>query len=223
MRRILLSYVVFMMIIGSGFAQESISGQILDEAGQPIIGANLLIEEDGIHQGGTATDLDGKYELKLRKEQDLKITFLGYETLWMTLEDLLLNPVLTLKENTYNLEEIVVIANGSIIKECHYICCFCPIISSEEVIITSEKPNDALQVQWNYFPNPTTDQVNITVNQEIEGSIEIMDMQGRGLQSLIVDQWPFSINLAQYPAGTYLLRLHAEDRTELIGQVVRIE
>lgn len=219
----LLTFLVVSVIIGQSMAQQNISGQILDEEGLPIIGANLLIEEDGIHQGGTATDLNGNYELTLKQEQDLKITFLGYETLWMTLEDLLSNPFLTLKENTYNLDVVVVTAESvDLIK--HTITCYCPIIRSEEtVIIAEESEEEAFNIQWNYFPNPTTNQVKITVDQELEGIVEVMDMQGRILQQLNVDQWPFSLNLAQYPAGTYVLRLHTEDKTELIGQVVKID
>ena len=221
MRKILLTFLVVSVIIGQSMAQQNISGQILDEEGLPIIGANLLIEEDGIHKGGTATDPDGNYALTLKQEQDIKITYLGYETLWMTLEDLLLNPVLTLKVDAYNLESVIVTAHSIKRSGCKMICCY-PISESEQRVFPIIVEMNSI-AQWNYFPNPTTNQIKITVDQELEGIVEVMDMQGRSLQQLKVDQWPFSLNLAQFPAGTYVLRLHNEDRTELIGQVVKID
>lgn len=55
----------------------TISGLVVDAAGEPIIGASVV--EKGTTNGGI-TDLDGKFTLTITPGATLKISFVGYQT-----------------------------------------------------------------------------------------------------------------------------------------------
>ena len=70
--------VLFLAFSASSYGQTqtgSIYGTVTDNEG-PLIGANVLVTETG---GGTTTDLDGKYTLKLEEgSYILRISYIGY-------------------------------------------------------------------------------------------------------------------------------------------------
>ena len=88
-----------------------VTGQILDEFGDPVIGANVLVKnEEGV---GTTTDMDGKFTLDLEGYKDpvLVISFIGYTSQEVVVgKKRTLN--ITLKEDSKALEEVVVIGYG---------------------------------------------------------------------------------------------------------------
>ena len=53
----------------------TVSGQIKDEAGETLIGTNILIKGTST---GTVTDFDGKYELSVGASDTLSISYTGY-------------------------------------------------------------------------------------------------------------------------------------------------
>ena len=53
----------------------TVKGVIVDENGEPIVGANVL--EDGT-TNGTITDLDGNFTLDVSPNAKLKISYIGY-------------------------------------------------------------------------------------------------------------------------------------------------
>lgn len=62
-----------------------IKGIIKDEAGEPLIGASVLIK--GKQGEGTITDFDGAYNLRVLPSDVLVISFIGYKTIEMTVAD----------------------------------------------------------------------------------------------------------------------------------------
>lgn len=86
-----------------------ISGVVLDQTGEPIIGANVV--ERGT-TNGTITDLDGRYSLEVSSDRaTLQISYIGYNTLEMAIAG---NSVLnaSLREDTQRLDEVVVVGYG---------------------------------------------------------------------------------------------------------------
>lgn len=83
------------------------SGRVVDEKGEPIIGATVM--EKGT-KNGTVTDLDGKYSLKVSEGSNLEISYIGYQN---SLERAGGNKNITLIENTKALNEVVVIGYGT--------------------------------------------------------------------------------------------------------------
>lgn len=95
-------------IIAQQQQKKRISGTVLDESGQPIIGANII--EAGT-TNGTVTDMDGKFTLDVSDNATIRISYIGYlEQEVNTSGKNTLN--ITLIEDTQTLEEIVVVGYG---------------------------------------------------------------------------------------------------------------
>ncbi len=92
-----------------------ISGKVTDEAGEPLAGATVLITQTG---QGTVTDIDGAFKLAGPENGPvtLRVSYIGYVTQEIPLD----NPmevIIILKENTTQLDEVVVIGYGTGTKE----------------------------------------------------------------------------------------------------------
>lgn len=91
----------------------AVTGRVVDEKGNPIPGATVLIQ--GTTQG-VATDADGRYTINTRSEDALRISFIGYKTEVVPLKgktklNVRLNPT------AENIEEVTVVAFGEQKKE----------------------------------------------------------------------------------------------------------
>ena len=90
--------------------KEKITGTIKDNNGDPVIGASIQVKNTGI---GTITDYNGQFLLNNVPENGiLIISYIGYDT-----EEIPVNKKknlqIVMKENTKQLEEIVVVAYGT--------------------------------------------------------------------------------------------------------------
>jgi TonB-linked SusC/RagA family outer membrane protein len=93
-------------------AKKIISGTVTDEAGEPIIGANVLEKGTG---NGVITDMDGKFTFQVSAGSIIQISFIGY----LPVERPIGNSNtyhITLSENLSVLEEVVVIGYGTMRK-----------------------------------------------------------------------------------------------------------
>ncbi|MDR2120644.1 MAG: TonB-dependent receptor [Tannerella sp.] len=86
-----------------------ITGVVVDEAGEPVIGANVL--ERGT-SNGVITDLDGNFVLSVSSGAVLQISFIGYLTQEVTVGNQT-SLRITLREDITTLEEVVVVAYGT--------------------------------------------------------------------------------------------------------------
>ena len=57
---------------------KAITGTVVDETGEPVIGATVLVVGGKASQG-TITDMDGNFSINVRPGQKLKITYIGYD------------------------------------------------------------------------------------------------------------------------------------------------
>ncbi len=104
-------YLLFLLFPLQLFAQQiQVNGNVQDVKGEPIIGANILIKGTAT---GTITDLDGNFQLTADADALLVISFIGYQT-----QELPAQPVMniTLRDDSKQLEEVVVIGYGSVKK-----------------------------------------------------------------------------------------------------------
>jgi TonB-linked SusC/RagA family outer membrane protein len=86
---------------------QAVQGTIVDEKGEPVIGATVKIEGTG---KGTITDINGHFSLSVLSKAKLSISYVGYVS--QTISDLN-NPHIVLKEDNMNLDEVVVVGYGS--------------------------------------------------------------------------------------------------------------
>ena len=88
---------------------KTISGTIVDDKGEPVIGASIIIE--GTSQG-TITNIDGEYTLANVPENSMiTISFVGYKSLTFAANDKTLANI-TLKEDSELIDEVVVVGYG---------------------------------------------------------------------------------------------------------------
>lgn len=94
---------------GTGTAVTStVKGRVVDANGEPIIGAT--VKEKGT-SNGTITDLDGNFVLETGKGALLDISYIGYRSVEIASSVKPLSVVL--KEDTQNLDEVVILAYGT--------------------------------------------------------------------------------------------------------------
>src|SRR5690554_3382706 len=91
----------------------NVRGTITDVAGEPIIGANILIQGTS---SGTVTDFDGNFLLQAPANGALEVSYIGYQPQTVSINNrTTINIVLD--EDTELLEELVVIGYGSVRKD----------------------------------------------------------------------------------------------------------
>lgn len=90
--------------------QKAISGKVVDSKGESIIGANIM--EKGT-TNGTITDFDGNFNLNVAANAVLQISYIGYKTQEIPASQLKAGAVITLKEDTEVMDEVVVIGYGT--------------------------------------------------------------------------------------------------------------
>lgn len=84
------------------YAQTEIAGNVTDEAGEPVIGATVVVKGT---TDGTITDLDGNFKFSVEEGKTLIISYIGFEDAEVTAAQ---NLRITLKEEVSELDEIVV-------------------------------------------------------------------------------------------------------------------
>lgn len=85
-----------------------VKGTVVDQAGVPIIGANVVVKGTTT---GTITDMDGNFSLNAPQGSVLLISYIGYSDFSVKVENQK-SLSITLKEDSQNLEEVVVVGYG---------------------------------------------------------------------------------------------------------------
>ncbi len=92
---------------------KKITGKIIDEKGEPVIGATVL--EEGT-SNGAITDVDGEFSLKDVSENSiLTISYVGYKTVQLKASDKKLSNIV-LQEDSELIDEVVVVGYGTVKK-----------------------------------------------------------------------------------------------------------
>ena len=100
-RRLMLSF-FFLLASTLAFAQTEASGTIVDNTGEPIIGATVM--EKGT-SNGTVTDIDGNFRLKTASGSTLVISYIGFATQELPAQA---GMQITMTDDTNELNEVVV-------------------------------------------------------------------------------------------------------------------
>ena len=88
----------------------SISGQVVDELGEAIIGANVTVV--GNKSLGTITDIDGNFTLTVPQGTTLEVSYIGYVNKKVVVDNKISYKI-TLKEDAEQLDEVVVVGYGT--------------------------------------------------------------------------------------------------------------
>lgn len=90
-------------------ARQRYAGRIVDAAGNPVVGASVVIQGSTT---GVSSDIDGRFAVEAREGQVLSVSFVGYTPQNITLGAKTMLS-LTLREDTSEMEEVVVIGYGT--------------------------------------------------------------------------------------------------------------
>ena len=101
LKRILLS-LVLMVVCMATYAQQEVSGTVLDPDGEPIIGATVMVKGTN---NGTVTDFDGNFTLKVAPGTPITISYIGYKTIDTTAQA---GQTLKMEDSAKELAEVVV-------------------------------------------------------------------------------------------------------------------
>jgi TonB-dependent SusC/RagA subfamily outer membrane receptor len=83
MKRLPLVLGMVLFVVSFALAQRTVTGTVLDDQGEALIGANILVKGTAV---GASTDFDGKYQLEVPEGSDvLVVSYTGYETQEITL------------------------------------------------------------------------------------------------------------------------------------------
>lgn len=103
-----ISFVFLLLLLSfplGALAQQQIQGQVFDELGETVIGASVAVK--GTTTGGI-TDFNGEFSVPGKVGDVLTISYIGYSSIDVKITKLTGN-VITLKEDTELLEEVVVV------------------------------------------------------------------------------------------------------------------
>ena len=89
----------------------TIHGKVVDESSQPIIGASVIIDGS---KTGTVTDIDGNFTMNAVSGANLKVSYIGYVAQLIKAGQ---KSVITLKEDSKTLDEVVVVGYGTMKKK----------------------------------------------------------------------------------------------------------
>lgn len=100
--------ILFALVTVSAMAQTGVSGTVVDDQGEPLIGVSILVEGTST---GTVTDFDGNYSLIAGDQATLVFSYLGYQTEHVAVGGRsVIN--LTMKSDNKVLDEVVVVGYG---------------------------------------------------------------------------------------------------------------
>lgn len=102
----LLCFIAFALSVNA--QPRKVTGQILDESGQPIIGATIRLQDSPT---GTITDIDGHFSLDVPEGKKVVVSYIGYIKQTFVPKSNTLNIVL--QEDNQKLDEVVVVGYGS--------------------------------------------------------------------------------------------------------------
>lgn len=107
----MLTLLLSLFLSVSAFAQSTITGQVKDAAGEPVIGASVLINGTS---NGTVTDLDGNFSVNVQPGATLTISYIGFQKQQVAAAN---GMVITLQEDqAQQMNEVVVIGYGAVKK-----------------------------------------------------------------------------------------------------------
>lgn len=110
MKKKLFLFSVMLLCSVAVFAQNTITGSVVDGKGDPVIGAAVMIPGTTT---GASTDIDGKFQLSVQKGTKLEVSSIGYKTQEFTVGDSKVYNIV-LEDDSELLEGTVVIGYGTV-------------------------------------------------------------------------------------------------------------
>jgi TonB-linked SusC/RagA family outer membrane protein len=108
-QKFILVLFIFIFTFSASYAQELIGGKVIDESGEALPFATVVIEGTTI---GTSTDVDGVFQLNAKVGQSVVVQFVGYKTETIEITNESETLIVTLTPETKTLDDVVVVGYG---------------------------------------------------------------------------------------------------------------
>lgn len=103
------SILLALLLAVAAYAEVAVTGRVIDDAGEPMIGVNVLIEGTSL---GTLTNIDGEFFIEVPSESSkLILSFMGYQSREVVVGKGDLGTI-RLEEMAQNIDEVVVVGYG---------------------------------------------------------------------------------------------------------------
>jgi len=102
MKKFLMALLCVLLSATTALAQNNVTGTVVDETGEPIIGASVMVKGT---KTGTVTDVDGKFSLVNVQGKTLVVSYIGYDNSEVRAQN---GMKIQLKSNSQTLDEVVV-------------------------------------------------------------------------------------------------------------------
>lgn len=99
---------LLVFLASTGYAQQTVRGTVIDEAGDPLVGVTIVVE--GTNRG-TTTNIEGEYGIQASASDTITYNYIGFKTRQIRVGSQSVINV-TLLENLEELDEVVVTALG---------------------------------------------------------------------------------------------------------------
>ncbi len=160
--------------------KRNISGRVVDEKGEPIIGASVMVQGSSL---GTITNVDGRYTLaNVPENRTITVSYIGYITVNYAATSRNLSQVV-LREDSKTLEEVVVVGYGTQKKKVNLTGAVA-IVSGDE--LTTRSAANLSQLLQGSVPNMN---VNFSSGRPGQGG----SLNIRGVNSISADAAPLTI------------------------------
>ncbi len=106
----LLLVFVFGMMSFDVSAQKEVSGVVVDENGQSLVGAAIIVQKE---RRGTITDVNGGFKISVKKGDILVFSYLGYRNYNLRIDKFKKDLRIVLKPDTKFIDDVVVVGYGS--------------------------------------------------------------------------------------------------------------
>jgi hypothetical protein len=183
-----------------GQASITLQWQVTNEQNEPLVGVSVWKKQTS---EGTQTDENGMFSIDVIPGRDeLEISYLGYETSKIAVrKGTKEKGVEILLPAEDNLPEVTISAYN---RWCGRCCCGY-VVSKIRVLDTIPVFNIS-QPKIRIYPTPT--KASVFLQQETPlGNLDLYNLNGQKLQSFnFNDQLNASINLGDWPSGTYFIR-----------------
>jgi iron complex outermembrane receptor protein len=136
MKKLNLILILLLWALAQLEAQRTVTGQVKDASGDPLIGASVLIPGS---LTGTITDLNGRFSINVNPGQRIQIKMVGYNT--VEVGEFNNDLMITLEESTTALDQVVVVGTRR----------------ANRIQTETPYPVDVLQVSQTQFPTSKMD------------------------------------------------------------------
>lgn len=106
-KRLLMVFAGLFLCLGMALAQSQVSGTVVDEQGEPVVGASIRVSGTNT---GTITDVDGNFSISAPLNSRLEISYIGMQTKTVKAAGKM---NVTLLADNNALDEVVVVAYGT--------------------------------------------------------------------------------------------------------------